>query len=147
MGVLNLVVIIAVIAVIYVFGIGAYFAYRSNKDKKWLSEHENVSKIVIKSSFRYVTYCSIRLYSVDGDTSYQSDSICRSHEKLSEVVYLMPGEHELSVEAVTTRPGIFYKRVSRVYEAPNLKVKVEKGKNYVLTFDLQDKKYVFEENM
>lgn len=32
MGVLNLVVIIAVIAVIYVFGIGAYFAYRSNKD-------------------------------------------------------------------------------------------------------------------
>lgn len=147
MGVLNLVVIIAVIAVIYVFGIGAYFKYISNKNKQWLEEHENACKIAIKSSFRYVTSCSIKLDSVDGDTSYQSDSICRSYEKLSEVVYVMPGEHELSVRAVTTRPGIFYKRVTRAYEAPNLKVTVEKGKNYVLTFDLQDKKYVFEEKM
>ena len=60
-------------------------------------------------------------------------------------IYLKPGNRELTVRAISTRPGILHKRVTTVWGPMKINVNIEPEKRYELRFDKKEEQFsVFE---
>lgn len=107
-------------------------------DKKFIEEHPDISTIQVYASSHIVSN-STCIYKVDDNYPNYSKASFKAY------VFIEEGEHILSVGASNTRPGIMYKSVTTNIGPTDIKVKIEKKKNYILKYDKKNDKFYLEE--
>lgn len=107
-------------------------------DKKFIEEHPDISTIQVYASSHIVSN-STCIYKVDDNYPNYSKASFKAY------VFIEEGEHILSVGASSTRPGIMYKSVTTNIGPTDIKVKIEKKKNYILKYDKKNDNFYLEE--
>lgn len=131
------------IAAVIIVGIGGTLLskYFTNKNSnKFLQENPGASKLFTKNKSIGITSQTIEILKVDDN---ESSSVFVEGMKYG--IYLKPGNRELTVRAISTRPGILHKRVTTVWGPMKINVNIEPEKRYELRFDKKEEQFsVFE---
>ena len=132
------------IAAVIIVGIGGTLLskYFTNKNaNKFLQENPGASKLFTKNKSIGITSQSIEILKVDDNEKSFSGFV----EGMNYGIYLKPGNRELTVRAISTRPGILHKRVTTVWGPMKINVNIEPEKRYELRFDKKEEQFsVFE---
>ena len=132
------------IAAVIIVGIGGTLLskYFTNKNSnKFLQENPGASKLFTKNKSIGITSQSIEILKVDDNEKSFSGFV----EGMNYGIYLKPGNRELTVRAISTRPGILHKRVTTVWGPMKINVNIEPEKRYELRFDKKEEQFsVFE---
>lgn len=135
---------IGIICVIYlVIGLPLTLIYMKkmkNKTKKYLEENPDASKIMICISMLLGEFSdTLDIESIDGEKPNVF------YEKTKRGILVLPGKHILEVEASWTRKQVF-KRVHTSTGYRKLEIEVEAKKCYELKYNIEEKRFIFEEN-
>ena len=132
------------IAAVIILGVGGTLLskYFTNKSaSKCLEENPGASKLFTKNKSIGITSQSIEILKVDDNEKSFSGFV----EGMNYGIYLKPGNRELTVRAISTRPGILHKRVTTVWGPMKINVNIEPEKRYELRFDKKEEQFsVFE---
>lgn len=132
------------IAAVIILGVGGTLLskYFTNKSaSKFLEENPGASKLFTKNKSIGITSQSIEILKVDDNEKSFSGFV----EGMNYGIYLKPGNRELTVRAISTRPGILHKRVTTVWGPMKINVNIEPEKRYELRFDKKEEQFsVFE---
>lgn len=132
------------IAAVIILGVGGTLLskYFTNKSaSKFLEENPGASKLFTKNKSIGITSQSIEILKVDDNEKSFSGFV----EGMNYGIYLKPGNRELTVRAISTKPGILHKRVTTVWGPMKINVNIEPEKRYELRFDKKEEQFsVFE---
>lgn len=132
------------ISAVIILGVGGTLLskYFTNKSaSKFLEENPGASKLFTKNKSIGITSQSIEILKVDDNEKSFSGFV----EGMNYGIYLKPGNRELTVRAISTRPGILHKRVTTVWGPMKINVNIEPEKRYELRFDKKEEQFsVFE---
>ena len=132
------------IAAVIIVGIGGTLLskYFTNKNSnKFLQENPGASKLFTKNKSIGITSQSIEILKVDDNEKSFSGFV----EGMNYGIYLKPGNRELTVRAISTRPGILHKRVTTVWGPMKINVNIEPEKTYELRFDKKEEQFSIHE--
>ena len=113
--------IIAIMIAITIFNI-IFLKKGQEADKKFREENPDISTISSATT----------VYTVDEKIPQYSKASFKGY------IFIEEGEHILSVGASFTRPGIMYKTVTTNVGPTDIKVKIEKRKDYILKYDKKE---------
>lgn len=122
--------IIAIMIVITIFNI-IFLKKGQEADKKFREENPDISTIKFHASSHIVSSATT-VYTVDEKIPQYSKASFKGY------IFIEEGEHILSVGASFTRPGIMYKTVTTNVGPTDIKVKIEKRKDYILKYDKKE---------
>ena len=122
--------IIAIIIAITIFNI-IFLKKGQEADKKFREENPDISTIKFHASSHIVSSATT-VYTVDEKIPQCSKASFKGY------IFTVEGEHILSVGASFTRPGIMYKTVTTNVGPTDIKVKIEKRKDYILKYDKKE---------
>lgn len=122
--------IIAIIIAITIFNI-IFLKKGQEADKKFREENPDISTIKFHASSHIVSSATT-VYTVDEKIPQYSKASFKGY------IFIEEGEHILSVGASFTRPGIMYKTVTTNVGPTDIKVKIEKRKDYILKYDKKE---------
>ena len=120
--------IIAIMIAITIFNI-IFLKKGQEADKKFREENPDISTIKFHASSHIVSSATT-VYTVDEKIPQYSKASFKGY------IFIEEGEHILSVGASFTRPGIMYKTVTTNVGPTDIKVKIEKRKDYILKYDI-----------
>lgn len=132
MGVYAYVVIgIFVLSIAY-----AVVAMKMNKNAlaKWLAAHPDAVKIELSSGNNVITQKQLYARVISGEAGIFS-------EKTKYIVFAEPGDIVLELSYSYTRPGVLHKQVTTTWGPEKVELTVEKGKDYLLSFDKKEEKF------
>ena len=122
--------IIAIMIAITIFNI-IFLKKGQEADKKFREENPDISTIKFYASSHIVSSATT-VYTVDEKIPRYSKASFKGY------IFIEEGEHILSVGASFTRPGIMYKTVTTNVGPTDIKVKIEKRKDYILKYDKKE---------
>ena len=122
--------IIAIMIAITIFNI-IFLKKGQEADKKFREEKPDISTIKFHASSHIVSSATT-IYTVDEKIPQYSKASFKGY------IFIEEGEHILSVGASFTRPGIMYKTVTTNVGPTDIKVKIEKRKDYILKYDKKE---------
>lgn len=122
--------IIAIMIAITIFNI-IFLKKGQEADKKFREENPDISTIKFYASSHIVSSATT-VYTVDEKIPQYSKASFKGY------IFIEEGEHILSVGASFTRPGIMYKTVTTNVGPTDIKVKIEKRKDYILKYDKKE---------
>ena len=122
--------IIAIMIAITIFNI-IFLKKGQEADKKFREENPDISTIKFHASSHIVSSVTT-VYTVDEKIPQYSKASFKGY------IFIEEGEHILSVGASFTRPGIMYKTVTTNVGPTDIKVKIEKRKDYILKYDKKE---------
>ena len=122
--------IIAIMIAITIFNI-IFLKKGQEADKKFREENPDISTIKFHASSHIVSSATT-VYTVDEKIPQYSKASFKGY------IFIEEGEHILSVGASFTRPGIMYKTVTANVGPTDIKVKIEKRKDYILKYDKKE---------
>lgn len=122
--------IIAIMIAITIFNI-IFLKKGQEADKKFREENPDISTIKFHASSHIVSSATT-VYTVDEKIPQYSKASFKGY------IFIKEGEHILSVGASFTRPGIMYKTVTTNVGPTDIKVKIEKRKDYILKYDKKE---------
>lgn len=122
--------IIAIMIAITIFNI-IFLKKGQEADKKFREENPDISTIKFHASSHIVSSATT-IYTVDEKIPQYSKASFKGY------IFIEEGEHILSVGASFTRPGIMYKTVTTNVGPTDIKVKIEKRKDYILKYDKKE---------
>jgi hypothetical protein fulcA4_15220 len=122
--------IIAIMIAITIFNI-IFLKKGQEADKKFREENPDISTIKFHASSHIVSSATT-VYTVDEKIPQYSKASFKGY------IFIEEGEHILSVGASFTRPGIMYKTVTTNVGPTDIKVKIEKRKDYILKYDKKE---------
>ena len=122
--------IIAIMIAITIFNI-IFLKKGEEADKKFREENPDISTIKFHASSHIVSSATT-VYTVDEKIPQYSKASFKGY------IFIEEGEHILSVGASFTRPGIMYKTVTTNVGPTDIKVKIEKRKDYILKYDKKE---------
>ena len=122
--------IIAIMIAITIFNI-IFLKKGQEADKKFREENPDISTIKFHASSHIVSSATT-VYTVDEKIPQSSKASFKGY------IFIEEGEHILSVGASFTRPGIMYKTVTTNVGPTDIKVKIEKRKDYILKYDKKE---------
>lgn len=122
--------IIAIMIAITIFNI-IFLKKGQEADKKFREENPDISTIKFHASSHIVS-STTTIYTVDEKIPQYSKASFKGY------IFIEGGEHILSVGASFTRPGIMYKTVTTNVGPTDIKVKIEKRKDYILKYDKKE---------
>ena len=122
--------IIAIMIAITIFNI-IFLKKGQEADKKFKEENPDISTIKFHASSHIVSSATT-VYTVDEKIPQYSKASFKGY------IFIEEGEHILSVGASFTRPGIMYKTVTTNVGPTDIKVKIEKRKDYILKYDKKE---------
>ena len=122
--------IIAIMIAITIFNI-IFLKKGQEADKKFREENPDISIIKFHASSHIVSSATT-VYTVDEKIPQYSKASFKGY------IFIEEGEHILSVGASFTRPGIMYKTVTTNVGPTDIKVKIEKRKDYILKYDKKE---------
>ena len=122
--------IIAIMIAITIFNI-IFLKKGQEADKKFREENPDISTIKFHASSHIVSSATT-VYTVDEKIPQYSKASFKGY------IFIEEGEHILSVGASFTRPGIMYKTVTTNVGPIDIKVKIEKRKDYILKYDKKE---------
>ena len=125
--------------VIAIFILAAVFSFVSIKMNqkaltKWLAEHPNAVKIELSSGNNVITQKQLYARVISGEAAI-------FNEKAKYIVCADPGDIVLEVTYTYTRPGVLYKNVTTTWGPAKVELNVEKGKDYLLSFDKKEEQF------
>ena len=125
--------------VIAIFILAAVFSFVSIKMNqkaltKWLAEHPNAVKIELSSGNNVITQKQLYARVISGEASI-------FNEKAKYIVCADPGDIVLEVTYTYTRPGVLHKTVTTTWGPAKVELNVEKGKDYLLSFDKKEEQF------
>ena len=125
--------------VIAIFILAAVFSFVSIKMNqkaltKWLAEHPNAVKIELSSGNNVITQKQLYARVISGEAAIFS-------EKAKYIVCADPGDIVLEVTYTYTRPGVLHKTVTTTWGPAKVELNVEKGKDYLLSFDKKEEQF------
>ena len=125
--------------VIAIFILAAVFSFVSIKMNqkaltKWLAEHPNAVKIELSSGNNVITQKQLYARVISGEAAIFS-------EKAKYIVCADPGDIVLEVTYTYTRPGVLHKNVTTTWGPTKVELNVEKGKDYLLSFDKKEEQF------
>ena len=122
--------IIAIMIAITIFNI-IFLKKGQEADKKFREDNPDISTIKFHASSHIVSSATT-VYTVDEKIPQYSKASFKGY------IFIEEGEHILSVGASFTRPGIMYKTVTTNVGPTDIKVKIEKRKDYILKYDKKE---------
>ena len=125
--------------VIEIFILAAVFSFVSIKMNqkaltKWLAEHPNAVKIELSSGNNVITQKQLYARVISGEAAI-------FNEKAKYIVCADPGDIVLEVTYTYTRPGVLHKTVTTTWGPAKVELNVEKGKDYLLSFDKKEEQF------
>ena len=125
--------------VIAIFILAAVFSFVSIKMNqkaltKWLAEHPNAVKIELSSGNNVITQKQLYARVISGEAAI-------FNEKAKYIVCAEPGDIVLEVTYTYTRPGVLYKNVTTTWGPAKVELNVERGKDYLLSFDKKEEQF------
>ena len=125
--------------VIAIFILAAVFSFVSIKINKkaltkWLAEHPNAVKIELSSGNNVITQKQLYARVISGEAAI-------FNEKAKYIVCAEPGDIVLEVTYTYTRPGVLYKNVTTTWGPAKVELNVERGKDYLLSFDKKEEQF------
>lgn len=114
-----------------------YLKKVKDNEKKYREENPDTATIQLYSSTNIVSK-NTYIYEIDEKTPIYSS------KGIKQFVFINEGEHILSVGASSTRPGVLYKSVTTDIGPTDIKVKIEKKKNYILKYSKNNDFYLEE---
>lgn len=125
--------------VIAIFMLAAVFSFVSIKMNKkaltkWLAEHPNAVKIELSSGNNVITQKQLYARVISGEAAI-------FNEKAKYIVCAEPGDIVLEVTYTYTRPGVLYKNVTTTWGPAKVELNVERGKDYLLSFDKKEEQF------
>lgn len=125
--------------VIAIFILAAVFSFVSIKMNqkaltKWLAEHPNAVKIELSSGNNVITQKQLYARVISGEAAI-------FNEKAKYIVCADPGDIVLEVTYTYTRPGVLHKTVTTTWGPATVELNVEKGKDYLLSFDKKEEQF------
>lgn len=121
------------------YGIVMLFIWKKkmNDTSSYLEKHPNAAKIYVTFKHHLVTE-KITIFTINGKKAV--------HGHLANVYYCESGKDiKLEVSWTYSRPGIFYKSVNKYTDVVELLVDIEAEKNYMLTYNKKEEKFVIKE--
>ncbi len=127
--------------------------------KDFSQEHPNVARVYIFGK-QGIKDEAIHLHKINGETfiNYEKPNLTEVHqgEKWQMIMmeqnkknyigfYALPGEHTMNISYINSRPGVIYKSVSEYTDKIDFDFAVEENKKYLLSFDTDINKFIFEE--
>lgn len=125
-----------VIGVFVLAAIVAIVSVKMNKNamNKWLMTHPNAVKIELVSGNNVITQKQLHARVVRGEAAIFM-------EKSKWIVCADPGDIVLEVTYTYTRPGVLYKQVNTTWGPANVELTLERGKDYLLSFDKEEEQF------
>lgn len=128
--------------VVMVLAVVAYFIYFISHSKKvrnttdeWLKSNPDAVKVYTTGKIGIVNG-TLTIYGVDGEMPIHF------HEGATKTgFYVCPGTHVVESAYETTRPGVMYKSVTKLYGPSKQEIIVEARKSYTYTFDTKEGNY------
>lgn len=125
-----------VIAIFILAAVFSFVSIKMNKKAltKWLAEHPNAVKIELSSGNNIITQKQLYARVISGEAAIFS-------EKAKYIVCADPGDIVLEVTYTYTRPGVLHKNVTTTWGPAKVELNVEKGKEYLLSFDKKEEQF------
>ena len=125
-----------VIAIFILAAVFSFVSIKMNKKAltKWLAEHPNAVKIELSSGNNVITQKQLYARVISGEAAIFS-------EKAKYIVCADPGDIVLEVTYTYTRPGVLHKTVTTTWGPAKVELNVEKGKEYLLSFDKKEEQF------
>ena len=125
-----------VIAIFILAAVFSFVSIKMNKKAltKWLAEHPNAVKIELSSGNNVITQKQLYARVISGEAAIFS-------EKAKYIVCADPGDIVLEVTYTYTRPGVLYKNVTTTWGPAKVELNVERGKDYLLSFDKKEEQF------
>ena len=125
-----------VIAIFILAAVFSFVSIKMNKNAltKWLAVHPNAVKIELSSGNNIITQKQLYARVISGEAAIFS-------EKAKYIVCADPGDIVLEVTYTYTRPGVLYKNVTTTWGPAKVELNVEKGKDYLLSFDKKEEQF------
>ena len=125
-----------VIAIFILAGIFSFVSIKMNQKAltKWLAEHPNAVKIELSSGNNVITQKQLYARVISGEAAI-------FNEKAKYIVCADPGDIVLEVTYTYTRPGVLHKTVTTTWGPAKVELNVEKGKDYLLSFDKKEEQF------
>ncbi|MDY5731176.1 MAG: hypothetical protein SPL05_06565 [Eubacteriales bacterium] len=130
-------VIAYVVIGVFVLSIGYAVLYiKMNKKAltKWLAAHPNAVKIELFSGNGFITQKQLYARVISGEAAIFT-------EKTKYIICADPGDIVLEVTYTYTRPGVLYKNVTTTWGPAKVELNVERGKDYLLSFDKKEEQF------
>ncbi len=125
-----------VIAIFILAAVFSFVSIKMNKKAltKWLAEHPNAVKIELSSGNNVITQKQLYARVISGEAAI-------FNEKAKYIVCAEPGDIVLEVTYTYTRPGVLYKNVTTTWGPAKVELNVERGKDYLLSFDKKEEQF------
>lgn len=116
----------------------ASFMYNKNSKEKWLANHPGAVTISLVTGNNFITEKQFRARVISGDATM-------FFEKGKYAIFSMPGDIVVEVTYIYSRPGVLHKKVTTTYGPTKIELHIEQGKNYSLTFNKKEERFILEE--
>lgn len=125
-----------VIAIFILAAVFSFVSIKMNKKAlaKWLAAHPDAVKIELSSGNNVITQKQLYARVISGEAAI-------FNEKAKYIVCADPGDIVLEVTYTYTRPGVLYKNVTTTWGPAKVELNVEKGKDYLLSFDKKEEQF------
>ena len=125
-----------VIAIFILAAVFSFVSIKMNKKAlaKWLAAHPDAVKIELSSGNNVITQKQLYARVISGEAAI-------FNEKAKYIVCAEPGDIVLEVTYTYTRPGVLYKKVTTTWGPAKVELNVEKGKDYLLSFDKKEEQF------
>lgn len=125
-----------VIAIFILAAVFSFVSIKMNKKAlaKWLAAHPDAVKIELSSGNNVITQKQLYARVIIGEAAI-------FNEKAKYIVCADPGDIVLEVTYTYTRPGVLYKNVTTTWGPAKVELNVEKGKDYLLSFDKKEEQF------
>lgn len=125
-----------VIAIFILAAVFSFVSIKMNKNAltKWLAVHPNAVKIELSSGNNVITQKQLYARVISGEAAI-------FNEKAKYIVCAEPGDIVLEVTYAYTRPGVLYKNVTTTWGPAKVELTVERGKDYLLSFDKEEEQF------
>ena len=124
------------IAIFILAAVFSFVSIKMNKKAlaKWLAAHPDAVKIELSSGNNVITQKQLYARVISGEAAI-------FNEKAKYIVCADPGDIVLEVTYTYTRPGVLYKNVTTTWGPAKVELNVEKGKDYLLSFDKKEEQF------
>ena len=125
-----------VIAIFILAAVFSFVSIKMNKKAlaKWLAAHPDAVKIELSSGNNVITQKQLYARVISGEAAI-------FNEKAKYIVCADPGDIVLEVTYTYTRPGVLYKNVTTTWGPAKVELNIEKGKDYLLSFDKKEEQF------
>lgn len=125
-----------VIAIFILAAVFSFVSIKMNKNAltKWLAVHPNAVKIELSSGNNVITQKQLYARVISGEAAI-------FNEKAKYIVCAEPGDIVLEVTYTYTRLGVLYKNVTTTWGPAKVELTVERGKDYLLSFDKEEEQF------